>query len=206
MAYVKIIEREGGERSRIVVTNYALPGFKPDIGTDVFKQAPDGKNWELCVQSPEERKSAMAMSVDDYVKNGRHPMFGAVTTGELLKAQVEAKRFGYNNPQIEATLTLTNLDGGNISVPVIVDTATGMIERKQPVDSPAHEDDGSLTVQHLQLGKEQFEIESNIYQQSRVIDLPNLQQIAVRSFLSHERNANAMPNVITRDLTLKSES
>lgn len=89
----------------------------PILALTFLNKRLDGKNWELCVQSPEERKSAMAMSVDDYVKNGRHPMFGAVTTGELLTAQVEAKRFGYNNPQIEATLHLTNPDGGNISVP-----------------------------------------------------------------------------------------
>lgn len=69
-----------------------------------------------------------------------------------------------------------------------------MIESKQPVDSFAHENGGSLTAQHLQLGKEQFEIESNTHQQSRVIDLPYLQKIAMRSLLNHERaNATLCP-------------
>lgn len=180
MAYVKIIEKESGERSRIVVTNYALPGLKPDIGVDVFTQKPDEKNWELCVQSSQERELAMAMSVDDFVKNGRHPMFNAVTPGDLLKAKAEANRFGYSNPPVEATLHFTDMDGRDVAAPVIVDTATGLIEGQQSFDK----------VQHLQFGQEQLKVESNSHQQSRVIDLPELQRLAIRHHLNVERSAD----------------
>lgn len=193
MPYVKIIARENGENSKIVVTNYALPGFKPDIGIDVFKQKPDGVNWDLCTQSHEERKSAMAMSVEDYGKNGRHPMFYEVKTGELLKAQVEAKRFGYNNPYIETTLHFTNLDGQDVTIPVMVNTGTGMIDVREPnekMQQQANSQDSGQVIQYLQFGKEKLKVESNSHNQSRVIDLPNLQGLVTSHQLNVERNAN----------------
>ena len=67
MSYTKIIAKQNGERARIVVTDYALPGFEPCIGVDVFKQHPDGVNWVICTQDPEDAKAAKAMSRADYV-------------------------------------------------------------------------------------------------------------------------------------------
>lgn len=73
-----------------MVTDYALPGFKPDIGVDVFTQNADGKNWDLCTQSPEDKAAAKNMSVNDYIKKGRHPMFYVVSFGEIFTAINEA--------------------------------------------------------------------------------------------------------------------
>lgn len=128
MSYTKIIAKQNGERARIVVTDYALPGFPPSIGVDVFKQHTDGENWVICTQDPDDAKAAKAMSVADYVKHGRHPMFSEVTHADLLKAQSEAKRFGYNNPLIETTLHITHPDGTEATIPVIVHTADGRLE------------------------------------------------------------------------------
>lgn len=98
MAYVKIIEKEGGGNPGLSLQITHCLDSNPILALTFLNKRLTVKTGN-CVQSPEERKSAMAMSVDDYVKNGRHPMFSAVTTAEFLKAQVEAKRFGYSNPR-----------------------------------------------------------------------------------------------------------
>ena len=62
------------------------------------------------------------------LKHGRHPMFNEVSTADLIKAQFEAKHFGYRNPLIEATLQITNKDGTEAAVPVVIHTADGRLE------------------------------------------------------------------------------
>lgn len=182
MSYVKIIKRENGDSSRVLFTNYALPGFKPDVGFDVFIKKCGEEKWTLCVQSPEDKKASMAMSVDEYIKHGRHPMFSAFTTGELLKASIEAKRFGYNNPEVEGSLHFTAVDGNDVTTPVPVCTATGMIGRGEPLENikEGH---------YLQFGREQFKVESNSHQQCRVTDLPGFQLHATQHLLSLEKVA-----------------
>jgi hypothetical protein len=187
MPFEKLIEKENGDVSRIVITNYAAPGAKPDVGVDVFMKKQEDKNWTYLTQSPEERKASMAMGVDDHIK---HPMYKAVTNADLLKAGVEAKRFGYSNPHIEATLYIVSPEGNNTSRPVIVSTANGMIEDKTVTeDQHVSADDGS--VKHLIFAKQQFSVESNDFQQSRVVELASLQQVATRHLLSVERNKDA---------------
>ncbi|MDU8350897.1 hypothetical protein RYA05_03195 [Pseudomonas syringae pv. actinidiae] len=182
MSYAKIITRENGDSSRVLFTNYALPGCEPEIGIDVFTKKVGEKNWTLCVQSPEERKASMAMSRDDYIKHGRHPMFSAFTTGELLKASIEAKRFGYNNPEVEGSLHFTTVEGKDVTTPVPVSTATGMIGRGEPFENikEGH---------YLKFGKMQFKVESNSHQQCRITDLPVFQMHVTHHLLSLEKNA-----------------
>jgi hypothetical protein len=192
MSYTKIIAKPNGERARIVITDYALPGCPPSVGVDVFKQQPDGINWVKCTQEPEDRKAAMAMSVDDYVKHGRHPMFSEVTHADLLKAGAEAKHFNYRNPYIEATLHVTNTDGDKATVPVIVDTADGMLINHEVFECLKNPDDGTDSAQkvgYLQVGKKQFEVETNRFQQCRVVDLPVLQQLVARQQLNPKLEA-----------------
>lgn len=175
MAYTKIVVKENGQWSRIVFTDYALPGFYANVGIDVFVKQPGNDSWELLVQSPENRKQSMAMSVAEYVAKGRHPMFYALTMGEMLKASVEAKRFGYMNPYIKATLQLKYPDGSDASVPVVVDSGKGLL-----LEQPEVQDTGSSNAHVLHFVNEQFQVESNNHAQFRVVDLPQLQAHVAR--------------------------
>lgn len=192
MSYSKIITRENGQHARILITNYAMPGAKPDVGVDVFTLKADGKNWDLCTQSADERKASMAMSVEDYVKHGRHPMFYTVTPAELFKAGAEAKRFGYQNPYVDGTLHFTAADGREMTAPVSVYTGNGMIDLEKWHDDMAihHGKGAEAKIQYLEYGKRQLEVESNAHQQARVIDLPALQQLATRVLLDHHRDVD----------------
>jgi hypothetical protein len=184
MPYNKVIKRESGEFARILITNYAQPGAKPDVGVDVFRKKQDSNNWDLCTQSHEEKKASMAMSVHEYIKNGRHPMFSAVTTAELLKAGIEAKCFGYTNPHVEAVLHVKDDSGSAVSIPVEVDSGKGMIESQSHLDGlPSSEG------QYLTLNNERFEIESNGLGQARVTDLAGFQDLVVRNQLRVDRDA-----------------
>jgi hypothetical protein len=192
MSYTKIIAKPNGEMARIVITNGALAGFPPSIGVDVFKQNPDGVNWVLCTQDYTERKAAMAMSVADYVKHGRHPMFNEVSHADLLKAGAEAKHFNYRNPYIETTLHVTNTDGDKATVPVIVDTANGLLINRDDFECLKNPDDGTDNAQKvgfLQVGKKQFQVETNPFQQCRVVNLPVLQQLVAREQMAPKLEA-----------------
>lgn len=190
MSYSKIIARDNGQHARILITNYAMPGAKPDVGVDVFTLKEDGKNWDLCTQSPEERKASRAMSVDEYVKHGRHPMFYAVSHAELFKAGAEAKRFGYQNPYVDGILHFTAADGREMSAQVSVYTGNGMIDLEKWHDDMAiHQGKGAnAQIKYLEYGKRQLEVESNAHQQARVIDLVGLQQLATRLLPDPKRN------------------
>jgi hypothetical protein len=190
MAYSKIIVRENGSKSRILITNYAMPGGQPDVGVDVFMINADGKNWDLLTQSFEQRKQSMAMSVDEYVKNGRHPMYRAVTNAELLKARIEAGFFGYNNPRVEAVLHFVSPEGEESTATVEIDTGTGMVDLEKWLDDvgdryPAT--DGASLIKYAQYGKERLALETNEFQQACVLDLPNLQLAVAREFLGRDR-------------------
>lgn len=175
MPYTKIVEREDGKKSKVVVTNYALAGHKPNVGVDVFKQVPGTKNWELCSQTPEEKKASMAMSVSDYLKNGRHPMFYEISPAELLKIGKEARFFGYGNPHMDASLALREPGGGNSEIGVIVDTGTGVIHEVPDLDLKAS------PAERLYIRGESFDVETNAHQQIRVIDIPRLQNLMALS-------------------------
>ena len=182
MSYERIIARENGEKSRILVHNFALPGMKPDVGVDVFKQKPGSTVWEHCTQSGEERKTAMAMSRDDYLKHGRHPMFSAFSIGELLKLQVEAKRLGYANPFVHAALHFTNQDGQMDKATVLICTKTGMID-----NLPENMQFEKQDAQFIQYEKEQLKVETNQFQQARVIDVAELQRVVIPHLLSLQK-------------------
>lgn len=96
MPFEKVFTNGSGHQVRILISNYALTSLVPQFGIDVFTQNEDGVNWDLCVQTPEAKKSSNEMSVDEFVRMGRHPMWYAITFGDLVRATNDARcHYGY---------------------------------------------------------------------------------------------------------------
>jgi hypothetical protein len=91
MSLEHIIQRPEGKKIRFLFSSYGLPGCKLDMGMDVFTQSSNEVNWTLLTQSHDEKIAAQKMSVDEYKRHGRHPMFYHVSFGEIIQATALAK-------------------------------------------------------------------------------------------------------------------
>jgi hypothetical protein len=91
MPFEHIIQRPEGKKVRFLFNSYGLPGCKLDIGMDVFTQSANEVNWTLLTQSHDEKIAAQKMSVDEYKRHGRHPMFYHAAFGEIIHATTLAK-------------------------------------------------------------------------------------------------------------------
>lgn len=79
----QLIERPDGSEIRIVATAYFGAGLHRSIGVDVFRRAIAGDDWVLLSDRP--HPDWRAMSVDDYINNGRSEVRQAVSWGEIFK-------------------------------------------------------------------------------------------------------------------------
>lgn len=194
MTYHRILVRDCGKKVRISVTNFARAGFDPQPQTDVFTQNADGVNWDLLTQSLEDRAAAMAMSVDEYVKHGRHPIFYNVTFAELVRTSEEAKRCDWRNPDMDATVHFILDDGRELTMPVMVDTGNGIFDGAAALDEARAQADTDCVPAEVyaQIGSLRLAVETNEFQQYRVVDLSILQSLAARQLLSPAQKSAAL--------------
>lgn len=87
MPFEEIIDGMKGKRVRILAHNGAFIGNEPELCFDYFIQKDDGKNWQLLTHKKREWAG-----VEDFVKNGRHPIWSHITLGQFLKTTERALR------------------------------------------------------------------------------------------------------------------
>lgn len=183
MTYHRIFTRDCGKKVRLSITNFSSLGREPQPKIDVFAQNADGINWDFL---PEDSTALRTMSVDEYVKHGRHPVFYNFTFSEIVRTSEEAKRCNWRNPDMDATVHFVFEDGRDLAIPVMVDTGNGMFDGKAALDDAQGQSNTDNTPAEIyaQVGSLRLAVETNEFQQYRVTDLPALQSIAARQLLS----------------------
>jgi len=81
----KIFKRDNGTEARILVLDFTSPfSKKPEYDCNVFTRKIGEKNWTLISDSQERRDRAKTLSVEEFVKNGRNPIFYIVSIAEMF--------------------------------------------------------------------------------------------------------------------------
>ena len=83
MQVSEIIDRADGSQVKIVAEECFGIGLHRSIGVYVLRRVNETQHWQLCNDRPD--PNWRAMSVADYVKEGRSEMLQTVSAGEILK-------------------------------------------------------------------------------------------------------------------------
>lgn len=99
-SFEKIFKRDNGTDARILIQHSGSPFSKRDadnLWVDIFSRKTGEKNWTLISDTAERKQAAKEMGIEEYLKNGRNPIFNVVTTQEILKAIDE---YNFGKPKI----------------------------------------------------------------------------------------------------------
>lgn len=82
-----ILQREDGTEARILALDFTSYSSKvPEYDLHYYTRKQGEKVWNMITDTPERREAAKTMSVDQFVAEGRNPIFYLFSFGEIFKA------------------------------------------------------------------------------------------------------------------------